>query len=455
MRVTVSECISQVVHIRDKLKQLLNSAPPYNQGAIFIINLDNFSTINNLLNSYRGDLLLQQVGTRIADELGMRDTLSQQGDEFILILNGLDSIYPTAMIAQNILKTLSAPFQIENQTAHISASIGISFYSYTTPNPDATLINANTALIQAKSVGKNNYQFYTQELGESTSKRHRIEDSLRNVLENDELFLCYQPIVEVQGGNIIAMEALLRWQNPTLGLIMPADFILLTEKTELIVPIGDWVLHTACMQAVQWQQPNKPLRMSVNISVQQFQTINGLGTDHLIKTIMAALERSQLAPELLELEITENVMMKSPALSITAIKKLKKLGVRIACDDFGTGYSSLNYLKHFPIDTIKIDKTFIHDIAHNCIDIAILEAIISMAQKLNIDVIAEGIEDSEQISILSNMGCHIIQGFYFSIPLQATEAALFLHNFQHIHHHPELWDKKPVPMEQTKQANNK
>lgn len=430
MRLTVSECISQVVLTRNKLQQLFCVEAPYNQGAIFIVNLDNFSTINNLLNSDVGDLLLQQVGNRLADELGMNDTLSRQGDEFILILCGLDSIYTSGMIAQNILTTLCAPFEIENQTAYISASIGISFYSHTKPNPGVVLANANTALLQAKTIGKNNYQFYTQELGDETNKKQQIVKGLHRALERNELFLCYQPIVELQQSNIIAVEALLRWQSPTLGLVMPADFISVLEKTELIVPIGDWVLRTACMQAVKWQQPNKPVRVSVNISAKQFQTANGLGAEHLIRAITLALEESQLAPELLELEITESIMMKSPALSITSIKKLKKLGVRIACDDFGTGYSSLNYLKHFPIDTIKIDKSFIDDIAHNCVDVAIIEAVIDMAHKLKIDVIAEGIENSQQIYILQNMGCHIIQGFYFSTPVPIIDATLLIQ--QHV-----------------------
>lgn len=426
MRLTVGERSSHVVLVRDNLEQLLHAATPDNKGAIFIINLDNFSTINNLLNSHLGDILLQQVGTRIVTELSSNDILSRQGDEFIVILCGLDSTYATEIIAANILKTLTAPFELENQIAYISASIGISFYSHTTPNPGATLANANIALLQAKTVGKNNYQFYTQALGDQTSKRQRIEEGLRHALKRDELFLCYQPIIELQHSNIIAVEALLRWQSPMLGLVMPNDFISIIEKNELIVSIGDWIIRTACIQAQQWQQPNNPMRVSVNISAQQLQSMNGRGADHLIQTIMFALEESRLAPELLELEITESVMMQSPTLSIAAIKKLKNLGVRIACDDFGTGYSSLNYLKHFPIDTIKIDKSFIDDITHNSVDAAIIEAIISMAQKLNIDVIAEGIENAEQINILRNMGCHIIQGFYFSMPMQASEATALL-----------------------------
>lgn len=415
--------------INQKINQLLKTQSPQTKSAIFIINLDDFSNINSVLGHYFGNLLLQQVTERIAIELGPRDIFARRnGDEFVIILYDVESIERTTQIAQNLLTSLNKPFNLDNRTSYITASIGINIDPFSTKHTRDLLAHTKIALRHAKCMGKNNYQFFTQEMGSNARCMHNREKYLHEALRRNELSLCYQPIVDTHNACVIAMESLLRWDNPKLGEILPIDFIPLAEKTGLIIAIGDWVLRSSCAQAKRWQTPNKPVRICVNLSARQFQALYNKDDSHLIKTIEEALEESSLSPELLELEITESVMITNPSDSMNTIKKLKNLGVRIACDDFGIGYSSLNYLKYFPIDTIKIDKSFIDGVANNPVDIAIIRAIILIAKELKIDVIAEGVEFSNQISILSDIGCEIIQGYYFSKPVTPEKVDCILNN---------------------------
>ena len=277
-------------------------------------------------------------------------------------------------------------------------------------------------------MGKNNYQVFTKKIASKARITKKREHYLHDALQQGEFSLCYQPIISTKIDRIIAIESLLRWNHPKLGSVLPCDFIPIAEKTGLILTIGDWVLHASCIQAKQWQTADKPIRICVNLSPRQFQNRYSQKDSHLITSIEKALEESNLAPDLLELEITESVMIKNPTNCINTIKKLKKLGVRIACDDFGTGYCALNYLKYFPLDTIKIDKSFIDGITNNPVDLAIIRAIILLAKQLNINVVAEGVECNEQINLLKEIGCEIIQGYYYSKPVQSDKIDSILGN---------------------------
>lgn len=416
--------------IRDKIKQLLSQAQQINnQGAILLIDLDNFKDVNDRLGSNCGDRLLQQISERIASSLRNNDTLARKGgDEFIVVLLGVDSEQEAAMMAKNIMHVLTHPFYLDDQEINITASVGISLYSVGTQNVEALLTHADIALREAKHEGKNNYRIFLQSMGDKLQDKQMKEKYLRHALSNNELFIRYQPFVETKNNNIIGMEALLRWQNPELGLILPAEFIPLAEKMGLIMPISEWVLRTACTQIMEWQKNGRYLRIAVNLSARQFRSFRSANAYQLINSITTVLDETKLPPDRLEIEITENFLMKNYSMTMSTLKILKNLGVRISCDDFGTGYSSLNYLKLFPIDTIKIDKSFINDIAYDPVDVAIIRAIIIMAQQLGIEVIAEGVENKAQLSILRELGCNIIQGYYFSKPLSAEAANLILDN---------------------------
>ena len=415
--------------IREKINMFLVHAEEHNtNGALLILDLDNFRSVNNMMSNYFGDLILQQVAIRIASNLHKNDILARKGgDEFVIVLCGLESPDEAGFMAKIILTALSYPFRLGDQDIYITGSIGISVYPFGIQhNVEVLLANADIALERAKALGKNNYQLFVQIMGDRVKQQQKKEKYLSQALKNNELFLCYQPQVEIESNRIVGMEALLRWDSPVLGLVMPNEFITIAENSGLIVPFGDWVLRTACEQAKLWQQQKHFLRMSVNLSVRQFQGIHSHSTNKFIRSIEVMLDETGLPPELLEIEITESIIMKNYAASMVMLKKLKSLGIRISCDDFGTGYSALNYIKQFPMDTIKIDKSFIDDIVSNPIDIAIIRAIIVMAQQLKIDVIAEGVESEEQLAILRDLGCDMVQGYYFSKPLSVDDASLLL-----------------------------
>ena len=416
------------VQIRDRIKQLLiETQSQHTQGAIILIDLDNFKEINDVMGSRFGDIVLQQVAERIAASIRPQDILARKGgDEFIIVLHTINSTHEVILASKQLLDVLARPYTVAGHEIFMTASVGINFYPQTTENVDVLLSNADIALGQAKEAGKNTYQIFMQQMADKVKSSQKMEKNLRQALKNNELYICYQPQVEIKGNRIVGMEALLRWQNPELGLVFPTDFIPLAEKTGLIKPIGEWALNTACVQLKRWQQKKPGLRVAVNLSARQFQEIHSHNANQLIHSIEAALDAAQLPPELLEVEITESLIMKNYAAALVTLKKLKNLGVRISCDDFGTGYSSLNYLKRFPIDTIKIDKSFINDLVYDPVDIAIIRAILVMAQQLKIEVIAEGVENKEQLTILQDLGCKMVQGYYFSHPLSIEGADLML-----------------------------
>ncbi len=282
------------------------------------------------------------------------------------------------------------------------------------------LAHADAALYFAKASGKNRYHFFNERMNDSVQNYIKLEKHLRYAIENNELELHYQPKIIPKTGEIMGVEALLRWHNAEHGHISPASFIPLAEETGLIIPIGTWVIHTACAQARQWHKQGNPVCVSVNLSGRQFQCIEQKNA-YLFNEVVKALEESELPPYLLELEITESIMMHNLSETLKTIKRLKEIGVKISIDDFGTGYSSLSYLKTFPIDTLKIDKSFINNIATNSDDAAIVSAIIAMAKQLQLEVVAEGVETQEQVTILKKQNCHLIQGYYFSKPVVAEE----------------------------------
>lgn len=420
-------------YAREQLVHLIHDAPCHpNQGAVLLIGLDHFRDVNVMMGSCFGDKLLQLVSSRIKTLLGESDLLARKGsDEFILLLCDVECLEVAEQLASGILMALALPFFLDHQEVYITASIGMSFYPLDTQNVDGLFANVDMALGEAKEEGKNNYRIFVQEMGERIQKTQKMEKRLRQALSRRELFICYQPQIDIENHDIVGMEALLRWQNSELGLVFPNDFIPLAEKTGLIVPIGEWVLRSACQQLKRWQAEGKSLRVAVNLSVRQFQGIYTQGEEQLVCFIESVLEEMSLVPEWLEIEITESMIMKNHTSMLSMLKKLKNLGIRISCDDFGTGYSSLNYLKRLPIDVIKIDKSFIHDIAVNAMDVAIIRTIIDLAQQLHIEVIAEGVESQEQVHILRDLGCHVVQGYYFSKPLISDDATLILqHGFK-------------------------
>lgn len=409
----------------DRLRQAMAHVHRH-QGiaAVMFIDLDNFKNINDTLGHGTGDMLLKAVAQRILDCLREGDTVARLGgDEFIVMLPDLAHIQDAAQVAQKILDILSQSFDIAQLELYVSASIGISIYPNDAREMEGLLANADAAMYHAKKLGKNNYQFFTANMNVKAQNHVRLENQLRRALERNEFLLHYQPQVEAKTGKIIGIEALLRWNNPELGLVPPAELIPLAEETGLIVPIGNWVLHTACAQARAWQLAGMPIRIAVNLSGRQFQQHQ---RQQLLNTVINTLEETGLPPDLLELEITESIMMEHLDAALDILGELKKLGVRFSIDDFGTGYSSLGYLKQLPINTLKIDRAFIRDIINDPNDAAITAAIIVMAQKLNLDVIAEGVETAEQMQFLHNLNCHAIQGYHFSRPVEAEKATSLL-----------------------------
>ncbi|MGF1518260.1 MAG: EAL domain-containing protein [Nodosilinea sp.] len=392
------------------------------QLAVIFLDLDNFKTINDTLSHAVGDLLLQQVTQRISAALRAEDIVARWGgDEFTLILPNLADPSDAAKIARRIADQLTPPFLLQNHELHVTASLGIALFPEDGQDMTTLLQNADVAMYRAKQQGRNNYQFYTQSLSNEAAQRLTMESYLHHALGRDEFTLYYQPQVKVDTGEIVQMEALLRWQHPTLGLVAPAQFIPLAEENGLIVPIGEWVLHTACAQIIAWAQAGLPLvKLAVNLSARQLQHPN------LVGMVAQVLAETGLPATHLELEITETAAMADVAASIDRLRELRQLGVKISMDDFGTGYSCLSYLKQFPLDGIKIDRAFVIDLPYSAVDQAMVTAIIAMARGLALSVVAEGVETTEQYRHLHRLGCTEMQGFMFGRPQPATVAAAYL-----------------------------
>src|SRR5262245_7290515 len=384
------------------------------QLALLFVGLDRFKTVNDTLGHEAGDTLLQVTALRLHDCLRETDTMARQGgDEFVVLMDELTDREPITRVSQRILDAVGQPFVIDGQEIHITASIGISVY----PEDGRTLLrNADIAMERAKDKGKNNYQFYSTQMDNYSVERLSLESGLRRALEREEFTLHYQPKVNIATGLITGMEALLRWQHPELGSVAPGRFIPIAEETGLIQPIGAWVLKTACIQNRAWQRQGV-LRfpVAVNLSSRQF------AGETLLDDVKAALDASGLAAADLELEITESMVMNSPEQAVIQLRQLKELGVHVAIDDFGTGYSSLAYLKRFPIDSVKVDRSFVEDIPENVDSMAIAQAVIAMAHSLRLKVVAEGVESEAQLGFLCGEGCDEIQGYYFCEARPASE----------------------------------
>jgi diguanylate cyclase (GGDEF)-like protein len=387
-------------------------------AAVMYLNLNGFKGINTSLGYSEGDLLLQQVAERLVNcPLGCASLVGRLGsDEFSLLLQDLSSKAEVIEAAQQVQRTLSQPYDLSERSVQVQASIGIALYPDDSNSPDNLLNRADIAMRYAKLQNSPAFQFYLPEMETLTVERQMLHHKLHSALERQEFLLHYQPQVNLITGRIIGAEALLRWQQPELGLIQPDKFIPIAEETGLIIAIGEWVLHTACMQARVWQAASQmPIRVSVNLSARQFRQPN------LADKIAHILRTTGLDPDLLVLELTETSVMENVEATIVVLQQLQAMGVHISIDDFGTGYSSLNYLKRFPIDVLKIDKSFVQEISTDSNDAAIARAIIAMAQSLQLKVIAEGVETEDQFAFLRQSGCHAMQGYLFSRPVQLGE----------------------------------
>jgi diguanylate cyclase (GGDEF)-like protein/PAS domain S-box-containing protein len=390
--------------------------------AVMFLDLDRFKLINDSLGHAAGDQLLQEVARRLRQCLRKHDIVARwAGDEFTLLLADISGLEDAVTIAQKILETLKPDFELEGHTLHVSSSIGIALYPNDGEDAETLLKNADAALYRAKDSGRNSFHLYTAAINSEASDWLIMDSHLHRALERQEFVLYYQPQVNVITGEITQMEALLRWQHPELGLVSPGKFIPLAEENGLIVPIGEWVLRTACAQNCAWQAAGlMPIRVAVNLSARQLRQPN------LVGMIERLLRETGLSPRYLELEITETTVMKNVELTKVILHDLHQMGVSMAIDDFGTGYSSLGYLKKFPFNTLKIDQSFVRDLTTDPNDKAIVAAIIAMGRVLNLKLVAEGVETKVQEHSLLSLDCEEMQGYLFSPPLSADEATLLL-----------------------------
>ncbi|MFC3111033.1 putative bifunctional diguanylate cyclase/phosphodiesterase [Undibacterium arcticum] len=401
---------------------LVNARRYDKEIALFFIDLDRFKYINDTLGHEAGDELLQEIGTRIKSCLRESDAVARfGGDEFVVLVSELDEIGRLDVVARKILGAIGKSFMLVGHEFRVTASIGIATFPAAGQDAQSLLKNADIAMYQAKKEGKNNFILFSEALNTNSLQQLALESSLRHALERGEFELHYQAKVDSRSDSVTGMEALLRWNHPDLGMVAPMQFIPLAEETGLIVEIGKWVLRTACMQNVVWQTMGIPaLTMAVNLSARQFSDAA------LLEDITSILEQTGMEPALLELEITESMLMQNIEKAIQVLTALKNKNIRLAIDDFGTGYSSLSTLKRFPLNTIKIDRSFIQDIPNNMGDKTLTKAIIAMGRSLNLTVIAEGVETKEQADFLAEHACDELQGYYFSIPVPADKFTALL-----------------------------
>ena len=409
--------------LKDRIRQAIASAR--REGAfatVGFMDLDNFKFINDSHGHTIGDLLLKSVAERLNTCLRDQDTIARYGgDEFAFVLVGQRDEKSIATLMDRILKTIDQPFTIDGHKFFVSCSIGLSFYPRDGQDVDTLLKNADAAMYRAKERGRNNFQFYTPAMNKRVTERLAMESRLRQALADDEFTLHYQPKVELRSGRIVGVEALLRWYPSGGGVVSPSKFIPLAEETGLIVPIGEWVLNTACAHSKTLQENGlPPMRVAVNISARQFEPTT------LVAMVHKALAASGLNPELLELELTESLVMQNPEEVIKVLHDLKEMGLSLAIDDFGTGYSSLSYLQRFPVDHLKIDQSFVRDIGADPNDAIIARAVISLGHNLGMSVVAEGVSSPEQLAFLRENGCDEMQGYLFSQPVPIEELTMLL-----------------------------
>ena len=401
----------------ERLQIMLNVAKRQGtQVGVLFIDLDNFKTINDSLGHYAGDQLLKRLAQRLQACLRSVDLVGRLGgDEFLVIISGLERTEDVIPIAEKIAECISEPFALEGQTLGVSGSIGISMYPQDGESTDTLIRNADAAMYLAKERGRSNFQFFMPSLTKSAANSLLIESGIRKAIKNVEFVLHYQPEVVSQTGVISAVEALIRWKHPDLGLLGPDKFISFAEHRGLIMPIGRWVINEAIRQCKEWLDAGLRIPIAINISAVQFKQKD------LVELIAANLKSYDLPGELLELELTESLFLEDVTAMTKTLSRLKDLGVTLAVDDFGTGYSSLAYLKRYPIDKIKIDRSFISDIPHNADDVAITTAIINLADSLGLQVVAEGVETQVQADFLERHHCDYIQGYLVSYPLPPDE----------------------------------
>jgi diguanylate cyclase (GGDEF)-like protein/PAS domain S-box-containing protein len=404
--------------LQDRLKNALAAARRRgNVTAVLFLDLDRFKIINDSLGHSFGDLLLQQVAIRLTKEVREQDTVARVGgDEFLIVLTSVESISELELIASRIVDSVSGEFTIKDRTLGITCSLGISMFPEHGQDSETLIKNADSAMYCAKEKGSNGFCFFTNEMNSRLMEQLTLENSLRSAVERGELFLLYQPQINIASGEIIGLEALLRWQHPVLGLVMPDKFISVAENCGLITAIGEWVLWTACSQMRKWHLEGAiKVPVAVNVSAVQFRQ------DGFPEIIKRVLDETGLDPQYLELELTESLLLFNADVMFGVLKELKQMGLNLVIDDFGTGYSSLSYLRQFPVSKLKIDRSFIRDVAVNPDDAAITTAIINMAKGLNLKVIAEGVEDDAQLSFLRENACDEYQGYYFSRPLSVQD----------------------------------
>ena len=410
--------------LRDRLRQSVFAQRFVRSIGVVFLDIDHFKFVNDSLGHNTGDKLLQNVAERLTETVRDGDTVARLGgDEFILVLNdqpGQEVIY-RAM--QRIMNRVAEPIDIDGQELMVTCSAGISLYPQDGSDVETLLKNADAAMYQAKEKGRNNFQFYTAEMNRQVNERLQTETSLRRALERNEFELYYQPRINVRSGTLVGCEALLRWQHPERGMLLPERFIALAEETGLIVPIGEWVLKRACAQARAWQKAGaSPIAVSVNLSMRQFK-------EALATAVGNALEESGLDPRLLEMELTESLIMHDTDAAIRVLGRLREIGVELSVDDFGTGHSSLSYLTRLPISALKIDQSFVQEVTGcgRADEGLVAQAIISLARNLKLKVVGEGVETEAQFEFLKKHDCDEVQGFHFGKPMPAPEfAALFL-----------------------------
>ena len=407
----------------ERLRHALHQGTRYTRGiAVMFIDMDRFKVVNDSLGHSAGDRLLQDSAKRLAECLRESDTVARLGgDEFVVMIENFTAPKDAIAVAQKALASLAKPFFVDGQEFLMSASIGISTFPDDGKDAETLLKNADIAMYRAKDQGRNNYQFYSAQMNKHTFERLAMESSLRRAVEHSEFQLHYQPKLDLRTGAIAGVEALVRWQHPDWGMVSPAQFIPLAEETGLIVQIGEWVLRAACEQNKRWRdQGIPPLRVAVNLSARQF------AQKTLLSDIAKTIAQSGLTPDCIELEITESLVMTNPEHATETLHKLKTMGISLSIDDFGTGYSSLAYLKRFPIDCIKIDRSFIKDIPTEADDMAITRGVIALGHSLRLKVVAEGVETVEQQDFLRSNDCDEMQGYLFSKPLPAEEVTALL-----------------------------
>ncbi|NJL42655.1 MAG: EAL domain-containing protein [Pseudanabaena sp. SU_2_4] len=392
--------------------------------AVLFLDLDNFKLINDSFGHKAGDQLLIAVGKRLEACLRNDDTLARLGgDEFTILLENILNMEDATAIAKRIAEQLEAPFSLEGHEIFVTASIGIAIGALTQDRPEDFLRNADAAMYEVKKSGKAHHQVFNLNMASQARQQLLLESELRRAIEHKEFRVYYQPVVQLDTGKIVEVEALVRWQHPQRGLVQPLEFISLAEETGLIIPIGQWVFQAACQQLQEWHlkyPSDPPLIISVNLSSKQFQQ------PQIAEKIAMTLQEHNLEPGCLKMEITESILLKNTAVNLDIMQQIKELGVHLAIDDFGTGFSALNYLKQFPIDTLKIDRAFTNGLGQNAEDTAIVHAIIAFAKALNLSITAEGIETAEQLALLQELKCDRGQGYYFAEPLTSEALSQLL-----------------------------